>query len=394
MSKIKVAITSGYRWESFQWFLLGFMMLDKAGQIDFEYDCSPYNKFYLQAGSKLSKLAGHFMRHHERDSYIMTGYIESGDGRRKRFCIDEADAPYLYDATLLETCGTYFKMQYPIGIDQPAFSLTTDVMFPWSSYEHVDERLTNLTDIGPRKQIDNFAQYRSKIQPLMVGPRRLAKACSWQLLQKGYDHYLSARNLHKKRPIMCYFGNAQGPEPSVDVEKPDLRWEQDIMGYYGPRISHPNVKRARVAQYLRDIPGADARIISRDHSDSGRGNSQSLVVPMREFCHHIANFAYNVNVSGYVMSMPSRFIESFLVGTAVLTDKLSVKWYKPFEAEVVETVPMGYMPMERVDWQQFQQDLQHLPQVDAEQVIQAYEAKWAPDAVARYIIDTVVNARA
>ena len=99
-----------------------------------------------------------------------------------------------------------------------------------------------------------------------------------------------------------------------------------------------------------------------------------------------------MNVSGYVMSMPSRFIESFLVGTAVLTDKLSVKWYKPFDVEVVETVPMGYLPMERVDWQQFQQDLQHLPQVSAEQVVQAYETKWAPDVVARYIIDTVAKA--
>lgn len=392
MSKIKVAVTSGYRWESFQWFLLGFMMLDKAGQIDFVYDCSPYNKFYLHAGSKLNKLAGHFMRHHERDSYIMTGYIEAGDGQRKQFCIDEADAPYLYDTTLLETCGTYFKVQYPICIDQPMFLLTDEVQFPWSSYEHVDEHLTHLTDIGPRKQIDNFAQYRSKIQPLMVGPRRLAKACSWQALQKGYEHYLSARTLKKARPIMCYFGNAQGPEPSVNVKQPDLRWEQDIVGYYGQRISHPNLKRARVAQYLRDVSGADARIISQDHSDSGRGNSKNLVVPMREFCHHIASFSYNVNVSGYVMSMPSRFIESFLVGTAVLTDKLSVKWYKPFDVEVVETVPMGYLPMERVDWQQFQQDLQHLPQVSAEQVVQAYETKWAPDVVARYIIDTVAKA--
>ena len=72
-----------------------------------------------------------------------------------------------------------------------------------------------------------------------------------------------------------------------------------------------------------------------------------------------------------------------------LTDKLAIKWYKPFDTEVVETVPMGYLPMNKVDWKQFQKDLNNLPSVDPSQVIKAFEEKWSPKVVAQYIIDTV-----
>lgn len=53
---------------------------------------------------------------------------------------------------------------------------------------------------------------------------------------------------------------------------------------------------------------------------------KNLQIPLRDFCAHIAKFEYNVNVSGYRMSIPSRFIESMMVGTAIITDRLKVNW--------------------------------------------------------------------
>lgn len=96
-----------------------------------------------------------------------------------------------------------------------------------------------------------------------------------------------------------------------------------------------------------------------------------------------------MNVSGYRMSIPNRFIESFMVGTGIVTDKLAVKWYKPFNEEVYETVPMGYLPMNQVDWRKFEFDMNHLPSLDSKKVVEAFEDKWSPMVVAQYIIDTV-----
>ena len=91
------------------------------------------------------------------------------------------------------------------------------------------------------------------------------------------------------------------------------------------------------------------------------------------------------------MSIPNRFIESFLVGTAIMTDKLAIKWYKPFGKEVIETVPMGYLLNDKVDWSQFETDIQNLPTVSKEDVIKEYNDKWEPRVVAKYIIDTVMG---
>ena len=66
-------------------------------------------------------------------------------------------------------------------------------------------------------------------------------------------------------------------------------------------------------------------------------------------------------------------------------------WYKPFDAEVKESVNMGYLPIKNVNWNQFEKDLNNLPKSNPGQVIDAFEKKWAPEVVARYIIDTVAN---
>ena len=190
---------------------------------------------------------------------------------------------------------------------------------------------------------------------------------------------------------MCYFGNSLGPKPEKYTSNPDFDWEADIMAYFGNKVNHPNEKRAYVADYIATIENCDARIITRNNADTGIQENKDLVVPLEDFCDFISEFEYNINVSGYRMSIPSRFIESFIVGTGIITDKLRVKWFLPFEEEVKQTVEMGYLPMNEVDWQSFKKDLSSIPKTDSNKIIELYEKKWSPISVANYIIDTVKN---
>lgn len=136
----------------------------------------------------------------------------------------------------------------------------------------------------------------------------------------------------------------------------------------------------------------DARLINESNSDNGKKVSHpELVVPLEKFCDHIANFEYNLNISGYRLSIPNRFIESFVAGTAILTDKLALKWYKPFGKEVVETVPMGYLLNEKVNWEEFKKDVHNLPAVSKEVILEEFEEKWAPKIVAQYIIKEILK---
>lgn len=393
--KIKVVITEGYRWSKYQWFLLGLYMLQQNGEITLLFETPFLSRLLTYPNTQIGFYVIDYVRRKwgtwEKDSYNMVGYIEFPNGIRKSFTIDSSDAPYSYSERLLKRVNVYFKMQHPLSLDGEFFQLTPDITIPWVDSEFVRDEGKKLTDRGERKQIHDLKKYRNKIKPLMIGPRRLSRGLSFGSLRKGYDRYRSDERLRKEKNIMCYFGNALGPKPEI-ADKPDYLWEGDVTGYFGKRISHPNEKRARIADILEKNPENDARVISKANADSGLGRDESLVIPLPEFCAHIAKFQYNFNVSGYCMSIPNRFIESFMVGTAIVTDKLTVKWYLPFdEHEVIETVPMGYLPMDQVNWQQLEKDIASLPQSDPAKIHQNFERKWAPDVVARYIIETVEN---
>ena len=386
-----VVITKLPRWKYFQWFLLGFYQLKKKGRIRLKFRLDPAsrlslrvnNSFLLSVGKKLFPV---------KDAYNLEGYI-SIDGRKKTFCIDSADSPYLLDSVLLEQVDVYFKMQCPETIEAKGFALTEQVCIPYCDHRHKDESLKSLTDRGERKPCSNLENHLHKIKPLMVGPRRLARGNASWALEKSYRRYLSSSRITATKKLMCYFGNALGPKPSSRVEKPDFDWESDLLSWFGNRVGHPNEKRAQAAARMEGLGTKyDARIINPAHADSGKkGRREDLVIPLRDFCDHIAHFEYNLNISGYRLSMPNRFIESFMAGTAILTDRLKLKWYLPFDKEVVETVEMGYLPLEKVDFRQFESDMKTLPAVKKEEVLEAFYRKWAPDVVAGYIVETVVG---
>lgn len=395
--KTKVVITSGYRWSYFQWFILGFYELEKMGWggIELKFKLPLASKILSVANSNfVIRIADKIRRLFENDSYNMSGYIEYIDDAeklvRKFFTIDSADSPFLFDSRKLNDADVYFKIQCPKYLAKDGFYITDDICIPWLDHAHVNADLKKLTDRGERKRCENFAVNSHKIKPLMLGPRALSpKGFSFKVLKEGYDNYLKDRTIGKTKEIMCYFGNSNGPCAEEAVENCDYDWEPDILGFYKEKVCHPNEKRAVIADYLKNMKGCDGRVITRGNSDTGVKEHRELIVPLKDFCAYVSQFKYNVNVSGYRMSIPNRFIESFMVGTGIITDELFVKWYKSFDEEVFETIPMGYIPMERVDWKKFEYDLNHLPEIDANRVISAFEKKWAPIVVANYIIDTI-----
>jgi hypothetical protein len=261
-------------------------------------------------------------------------------------------------------------------------------VYPYCDHKHIDENLS-LTERGERMICNNLFQNIDKIKPLMIGPRRLAYGNTKVMLKKSYTYNLRASNNDTVKKLMCYFGNALGPVPSKDIKKPDFDWEADLMAWFSGSLNHPNEKRTKAAKIISHMGvNYDARIISDGNADKIRKKNK-LVIPLKDFCNYVAGFQYNFNISGYRMSIPNRFADSFMAGTAVFTDKLKVKWYLPFNKEVVETVEMGYLPNDEVNWDKFENDLKSLPLITKVEIVSEFNKKWSPDVVAKYIINTI-----
>lgn len=382
MSRPTIVITQIGTPTYFQHFILGFYELKKIGEISLRFRCglSYWISTVLPECDLVGALLERFHKKTTDNSYLLRGIVIN-EGSKKKFCIDCADSPYLFDTKSLDEVDIYFKMQCPKTFDiDNGFRLTDNVRIPYSDYR-----------IGSGVSLlkDNI----HKVRPLMVGFRRIARMNSYSALKAGINNYKSNACVNNRKKLMCYFGNALGPKPSVSVIKPDWNNESDIMGYYKNLLNHPNEKRARAAKIMAEKGDMyDPRIISKQSADQKSSiRNESIVVPLRDFCGHISNFEYNLNISGYRMSIPNRFIESFIVGTAILTDKLSVKWYLPFEEEVKETVEMGYLPNEAVDWNKFEIDVNELPLVDKKRILELYENKWSPIKVSKYILETTLG---
>lgn len=385
--KPEIVITSipVHYWSYYQWFILGLYELEKKGLIKLKFKTDFITKISTLTDNKYLLFLRRYIK---RKPYCnLDGYFLY-NGRKSTFTIDCDDSPYMYSGKRLESCSVYFKMQCPLDFPQEGFHITDKVIAPWSDIEHVDSSL-GILDWGERKSCTQLLDNLNKVKPLMIGPRRLSRGNSYKSLKKAYDKYFSDRSTEKTKKIMCYFGNSEGPKPSENVKAIDWESESDIMGVYKDVVQHPNQKRYIVSNFLKsnNQGRTDARIITESYSDSGIIEHPELVIPLQDFCKHISQFEYNVNVSGYRMSIPNRFIESFIVGTAIFTDKLKVRWYKPFNEEIFETTEMGYLPEDEVDWEKVENDIKSLPITIPEKIISNYENKWSPCAVANYILE-------
>lgn len=379
------------RWRPFQIFILGLYELERLGEIKLKFRCDWFYRLSTimpdlpHVGGVFHQLAVFFLK----DSYNMEGYVEQ-NGIRHTFCIDSADSPYLFDGEALNRVKIYFKTQCPKTIDpQKGFRLTDDVYIPYCDHQHIDPKL-KLTAIGERKSLELTSQLVAKIKPSVVGFRRLADGNSYVSLRNGWENYRKGAYQKASRKAMCYFGNAHVAQAKQDTPF-DVDSEEGILNQY-PFLNHPNEKRGQIAHIMQSLGAQyDARLINSGKFGDNSKIHPELIVPIDQFCAHISDFQYNYNVSGYRMSIPNRFMESFIVGTAIITDKLAVKWYLPFEDEVVETVEMGYLPQDQVDWKKVKQDLINLPDISKETVLSQYERKWAPTPVARYLVATVLS---
>ena len=372
------------RWTYFQYFLLALYTLEQMGKINLKFKTDlafnlsrrlPCSNLYIRIIDKIKKIVS-------KPGYNMRGYISIGK-KRKNFCIDTADTPYIFDINDLSNVNCYFKIQCPKELKKEGFYLTDSVCIPYQSHQ--------INKKGERVFISNINTYAHKIKPLMVGFRRLSVMNSYKYLKEGFENYGLSHSIPPKYKAMCYFGNALGPKINNTVSKPNIDKEADIMGYY-TELQHPNEKRQIIANILSKLgKNYDARIISDGNADSEAPKKENLIIPIEDFCQHIAKFQYNINVSGYRKSIPNRFVESFIVGTAIFTDKLSIKWYKPFGKEVIETEEMGYKKNDSIDWQKVEKDITSLPDVKKEDVLEEFYSKWAPEPLGNYILKTLLS---
>ena len=385
----------------FQWFLTGLYILEKNEQISLKFRLkNPFRLMTVILKSEFICKVLFGIEYYiinlgiDKRDYNLEGYVVSESGK-KYFCMDCSDAPYSFDSKLLEKVSIYFKMQCPIEFNPKGFNLTPNVVIPWCDRIFKTKRKCGKYISGERAPCQNLFENLHKVKPAMIGIRRLSWSNSHASLFNSYQHNIQSQSNKSRGKAMCYFGSAAGPVTkcySPEDGMPDYINEAEIMKYYGGSLHHPNVKRMTVNNIMRCLGSEyDARLIHDGSSNFNNGIvNDDLIIPLEKFAEHVSKFEYNVNISGYRMSIPNRFIDSFMVGTAIFTDKLSVKWYLPFDNnEVIETVPMGYLPNEEVDWDKYKSDLISLPTVNRDEVLKLFNEKWAPDVFAKYVVDTL-----
>ena len=379
----------------YQWFLLGLNELQKENKLKLVYDISFIDRFSLfWCNSKwvagiIRRMIYYFGR---APRFNLIGVIEDSDVK-KTFTIDSKDSPFIYTIKLLKECDVYFKNQCSKQIEESGFEIMPSVRIPYMDIEYGENEGEN--SIHKRRITTELFQLKDKIHPGMIGPRRLAWSCRYKVMKKRYTQYLKSQAVDKSKKLMAYFGSTDAVRSSKHVTKYDLDWEPDMILFLKQfNSSHPNEKRSIVVDLINEMGDQyDGRLI-HELVNGREIVHRNQVVPLKDFCDFIAQFDYNLNISGFRLSIPNRFIESFISGTAVLTDKLHLKWYLPFEDEVIETVEMGYLPNDDVDWETFKKDIKNLPPVDKNKILKAYNEKWSPTAFARYIVNTTLGKEA
>lgn len=375
----------------FQWLLLGLKELENEGLLKLKYHISLFDRIALLwfnskwVAGALRRLI-HYVNKVSR--YNLVGEIEC-DGIKKTFTLDSKDSPYIYTVKLLKECDYYFKLHCPIEIEKEGFEIMPSVRVPYMDIEFGDNKGDNA--VFSRRISSEVYELRDKILPAMGVPRRLAWGCRYKDMKKQYLRYLESQNVVKDKKLFAYFGSTDAVKGSK-TKVFDMDWEPDVITYLSRfNSSHPNEKRSIAVKHINELGDKyDGRLI-HELVDGKEVVHRENVIPLVDFCDFIAQFEYNLNISGFRMSVPNRFIESFISGTAILTDKLHVKWYKPFEDEVVETVEMGYLPNGDVDWDTFKKDIVNLPKVDKEKILKAYNEKWSPVAFAKYVVNTTIG---
>lgn len=368
MIKVKIKSIPILHFSYYQWLLLGLYELDDQKKIKFSLPFR-YRLFVNRYVIMIISIIRKYLHLQSKSlNYCLTGVLTNNQGHNVKFAYDIADSPFLFNDRLLSAVDFYFKAQCPLDINDKGFPLTPEVRIPFSQ---------------------SVLCYKKKIMPAMIGIRLLSNYLSFFSLKHNYNKLLKNRNIKKNKELVAYFGSALGPTPQKKNIK-DYNNEAVLMDIFIKKINHPNEKRKIACNMLGKKEKYDLRIINDFSEDGVETINTDKIVPLKKFSGFIGEFNYNLNISGYRRSIPNRFIDSFIVGTSIITDKLAVKWYLPFEEEVSETIEMGYLKNSEVDWLKFKKDIEDLPQNHSEKVIELYENKWAPVKFAEYIVNICV----
>lgn len=367
-ARVKVSIDSIHfpYMEYFDWLATGLWMLDEAGEIEariattatsapFQWHAKAYPALRRLAPGLAAALAG-------GGSTIVTGKVEAG-GRSLRFVFDAGDSPYAYQTDLLVECDLYFKAQCPISFDPRGFPIARDAWFPY----HPD-----------------VLAYQHRIVPTMLGrplSRRLHRRDNAQVLKR----WQQLAQATKTTPLFAYYGL----DDTASLGGP----ERIVLQRFAGKVEHPNPKRGKLVEELRQRYGqnADVRIVL-SQSAARRGPK----LGDEAFRQAVAGCWHNINVSGYRRSLPFRFVDSFLVGAAVPTDELALRWYAPFEegTETIDLGPMGYELDAGVDWPRIFGVFDRLVAETPEQrrdrqrrILSRFEQYWHPRVMAKQLVD-------
>ena len=71
-----IVITGGYRWNYYEWFILGFYMLKDKGIVDLRFKLPLFSRMLFLPGTRFFHRVWNRLRYEfEEDTYNMTGYI-------------------------------------------------------------------------------------------------------------------------------------------------------------------------------------------------------------------------------------------------------------------------------------------------------------------------------
>jgi hypothetical protein len=343
----------------FDWLVTGLGILAEKGAIELRFRLPAAKNLlrhrYLRWAAKA--VAKNWVAQANGKMWWLEAEIDFG-GQVRTFVFDVTDYSAAYAEPLLETVDLYFKCQFPKSFPAP-LALNQTIQRPMASAA---------------------IAHAHKVRPAMLGrplSRSLNLRKNLQFLRQWESHFTA----EKSTRLFAYFGSDTDPEQATAMKEDAGKYQ------------HPNAKRARLVKFLRELnhPGVDARLVtSVDRSLLGPALNDDAA-----YAAAVAKSAYNLNISGLGMSIPFRLIDSFMMGTAIVTDSLAMRWYEPFdpEHEVIELGPMGYELESQVDWSQIEKKLHSLlaqpakeDATRAQHLQERYRSHWSPEALASYVI--------
>jgi hypothetical protein len=358
----------------YDWLVTGLGILQEGGVVEVVYEGEWWDRLlrrHPKVMRGLERFAPKFADFCSPvDSTCVIGRYEES-GARIHFAVDITDSPFVFSLGLLEAADIYFKYQCPKTFSPEGFPLNREIRAPY----HPDVLTLNY-----------------KIRPAMLG-RPLGHGLDLRRNLSVLREWEKLAGTPKKKRIFASFGSITHP-PARTSETPlpaDYNYfsEPTLLSRFAGRVHHPNQKRARIVQILREMksPLVDARLWrSKDPTLFGPPLTET------EYRHHLAESAAVVNISGLRRSIPYRMADTFLTTGLLATDDLEVRWYRPFEPfEVREIGALGYELDENVDWNSVERTLQALNAADVstEELrarANAYETKWSPRAFASYFV--------